>query len=390
MNQTFSRTTDPLPRCAFDVLVLTLGLLCLGVVCTDLYLDTLEGGDPWKQADWLVNNLQQPIRRGLFGSVMIWLADVFGISPLVPVFVLQATALLGLFAVLMLVFSQSGNKAALALLAFSPAFVFVFWAADPAGSLRKELLGYLAISLLLLAAQFPARMVLIASLSVLLFALACIGHEINILLAPVFAMVFSLCLRPSRAVGVAGLALLALVCGGSLAYALSNSAAADHATICAPLTERSVGAEFCIGAILWMERSAAYGAEQVSIMFLSKRNLGLYFISYGVIAAPLLYLISRVDRPYLVFAVAMLLFLPVLPLYPVAVDWGRWMNLHVMSFSFVFVAALMTRQIKIIRPVNKIVLGLTIALGLFWEQSHAGGPRLGGLVDQVVQTIATF
>lgn len=360
------------------------GLICTYVVAADLWANIQVGGDPWKQADWLINEINQPVRRGAFGSALIWIADSLGVSPLVPVYVVQLACLLILSACLLLVLQRAEPKAALALIVFSPAFLFVFWAADPGGSLRKEALGYAAIALLLLAPLYPGARRAVAAASVLIFGLACIGHEINVLLAPTYALVFLLCLRPGWALGVGLLVYLAVMGGGTMAYAIAHTSVVDHASICTPLTQRGVDPDFCIGAILWMERGTDYGAEQVAMMFLSLRSFGFYLISYGLIAAPFLYLISRVDRPFVVLAAALLLILPILPLYPVAVDWGRWMNLHVMSFVFVFLAALITDVIKVVRPVHPVVLVLVILLGLIWEQPHAEGPRLGGLLAELM------
>ena len=60
------------------------------------------------------------------------------------------------------------------------------------------------------------------------------------------------------------------------------------------------------------------------------------------------------------------------------------MNFHVMSFAFVFLAALSTGIIKVVRPVSVVVLVLVCLLGLVWEQPHVGIPRLAGVAAEIV------
>ena len=55
-----------------------------------LFLDFSLGGNNWKQGDWLINELSEPVRRGLFGSAVLRISDVIGLNPLLLLILFQA------------------------------------------------------------------------------------------------------------------------------------------------------------------------------------------------------------------------------------------------------------------------------------------------------------
>jgi hypothetical protein len=57
--------------------------LILAYILYELGLDINNGGNSWKQGDWLINNETQLVRRGFFGSIILKISDFISINPLV-------------------------------------------------------------------------------------------------------------------------------------------------------------------------------------------------------------------------------------------------------------------------------------------------------------------
>ena len=116
-----------------------------------IYQDYTLGGHEWKQGDWLINNMNGAVRRGIMGSAILWFSGVTSLDPILVITTLQGL-LFGLCIILLsCAIERSNCRHTLWLLVLSPAFFVNFWAVDPDGALRKELIIYLAFSVLLFA-----------------------------------------------------------------------------------------------------------------------------------------------------------------------------------------------------------------------------------------------
>lgn len=353
------------------------------VILFHLLLDLGAGGNPWKQGDWLINRETVDIRRGYFGSLILAVADGTGLGPLATVALLQAVAALALLVLLARVLLLAPVPAVALLLLASPALAPFFWAADPQGGLRKEILAFIAVLLAvegLVRDRFAAFLAGTALLSLAVFA-----HEANILFLPLFA---GLALwgsrgRADRPAYLAATGIATAITAVALVHAVAHRALPDPALVCDPLLQRGLSAEICGGAIGYLSNDSLDALKQVYFTFGAGR-IALFLGLYLLAAAPLLYLVSRLDRPGRAFLLAVALALPFLPLYVLSVDWGRWMSLHV--FSVVVTLAFLLRQgdLALARPVQLRVAAAFLVLGLLWAPTHFVGFVPGGMLASLV------
>lgn len=343
--------------------------VALAIVFLHLGQDYWLGGNTYKQGDWLINVELATVRRGLPGSAFIRIADFLHIDLLLVVVLCQA-ALLALFAVcLYKVVRKVDHQPLFWLLLFSPGFTLLLWANDPQGSLRKELIVYAAFALLL--AGLADRRRLHFAVATGLFALGMLGHEANCLFLPVFLWLLY-CARGSgmlatRELGLAVLVLLAAALV-SATFFFRHVSLADAGPVCAPLLLRGFTAAFCEGAISWVTRDLSYairvtagnwsaGSWAFGTFYLWMTALACWISAHFVQMRKLLWM-------YVCTA------LPFLPLFYVALDWGRWMNFHLSCWIFVVLAEQLLGGLQLLRPVDGkrlLVSGFSI---LPWAPSH--------------------
>lgn len=360
--------------------------LCVALALSYLARDALAGGHHWNQADWLIHGLAGPVRRGPFGSLMLGLSDALGLSPVALVVALQAglTLLLaGLvwWAVLRL-------RAPLhAVLLLCPGMFFVFWGADTSTGMRKELIAWAAIALML---PLPALRPGVWRLGLLwasagLFVLGCFGHEANVLLGPLWAAVLWALGGAGRpAASLPPLALAAVGAGVALLYAWAHPSVPDAGALCAELLARGVPPGFCHGAIAWLARDMAENAAIVRAEAATAGRLGQFLLGYALALAPMIWLSLRHDRPGLLLAALALLALPLLPLYAVALDWGRWMALHLTGFGLLLLALSLGGRVRPQPGGTAAVAGFS-ALGLVWKMDPLGGVAPDGLLRMLAR-----
>ncbi|MFC3073145.1 hypothetical protein [Shinella pollutisoli] len=291
--------------------------------------DFLNGGNDWKQADWLINDEQIFVRRGLLGSLLIRGADLLAVGPLLATVALQAALAAATTWLTWKACIRQTVTAKLLLVVASAGFFLVFWNADRQGAWRKELFVFLSLAILAYGATFPALPRWQRIASALVFVAGIAAHEGLIFFLPLYLVALhfawgNLLTRERR--GLVALFLLAVA-----AAFLSNIVQPRLETVdpvCRPLLDRGLTADFCDGAIealthrLGEEMAAA--AEMVTA-----GGLAQVLLAYGLCLLPFAVYVADgrdTDRrlPLLLAAVG----LPFAALYPVAIDWGRWISFH--------------------------------------------------------------
>lgn len=79
-----------------------------------------HGGNAYKHGDWLVNALEEPVRRGAFGSALLHLSDALQVSPLLVVGMLQVVLVAALYLLTLAVLRNLPWQPALLLLVITP------------------------------------------------------------------------------------------------------------------------------------------------------------------------------------------------------------------------------------------------------------------------------
>ncbi len=355
--------------------------VAIAIVLAYLVQDFALGGNAYKQGDWLINIDQVVVRRGILGSAFIAAADFLHLDLLLLVVLVQAGLLLLFAACLWRVISKLGEHAEHALywlLIFSPTFVILFWANDPQGSLRKEILVYAAFGLILYALANRAGAADAAGSprwpwagAVALFAAGMIAHEANLLFLPAFAWLLYRSARaglvPWRELALT-LALLLAVAALSAGFFLLHVSLTDAGPVCAPLLARGLSAGFCDGAIRWVTRDLSY-AMRVTAGNWSAASWGFWLIYGWASALVLWFSLHFVQRRRLLLMYG-LTALPFLPLFHVALDWGRWMNFHISSWIFLVLADYLLGRLQQSRPCNDRHLFVLLFSFAAWAPSH--------------------
>ena len=360
------------------------GLLVVSFLYVTLVMlrDIRWGGNSWKHGDWLINNAGGEVRRGGFGSAILSIGDLLGTSPLVLVGAVQIAMLAGLFLAFRQLAANLPDPRVAALILVSPAIFTVFWAADPQGSMRKEVIAFAGIALAAIGATQRRAMPLWAGTALL--CISFFAHEAMVLLAPAYLSVLvasGLVRSAPRQALVAG-AAVAGIASLALYHALTHTRIDDAAQVCAPLLARGLPQSICDGAIEWLEYDAARGYREM-LVWMHPENIAGFLIAYALALAPFLYLSILSRRPARTAAILMALGLPFLPLYAVSVDWGRWMSLHVFSAAILAVCALQQGAAGFRRPPAAGMVALFLALSLVVAPLHTVGLKPGGMLLQL-------
>lgn len=367
-------------------------ILCYGLVAAmilhQLGIDLGERGSDWRQGDWLINAHLVAVRRGLFGSGLLALADATGLPPLLLAFALPLGLMAALLVALVVLARAEGPDDRLLLILLSPGFV-LFWGGDPEGALRKELLVHAAFLPLVFAAGRGGGAGPLA-VTVGLYGLAAAGHELAAFFAPGLIAAILLCRRRDRASWSAA-ALVALLAGLALTQALAHPRLAEAGPVCTPLLQRGLPPTICEGAIDWLARDADYNAWKMA------ETMGLPFawtapLAYAAALAPFLAALWRSPEAGRGLALIVLAGLPFLPLWLVAIDWGRWINAHVAVLVFLALIALRraaaaANSATAPEPLPRPVFALTLALCLLVGFTHVGARLRPGLVPTVAMVL---
>lgn len=363
-----------------------LGLLGFAFLSTlgAFALDLGPGGNVWKQGDWLINTFETNIRRGPVGTQILVLADATGLSPVHVVLGLQLLLLTAIYALLTRMALWPDMAPVVLLFVVCPAFFVLFWANDLQAGGRKEILGMAGVMLALWGAGAGRLWPVIVS--AVIMAAGFVGHEVNLLLAPLYALILVGAARQNRLPKGPVFGLLAIVTLAGIAaflYAVRFSHVADTGPICAPLLERGLPETFCSdGAIPWMSRTSNEDIDMVAACNLTDGLPAIFALAYVLASLPFAYLISRLEnaRRWAVFAA--LAVVPFLPLFVVALDWGRWMALHAFSAAVLMILALRLDWTRIVRPLDPRILALLIVIGLLWAERQIIGIRWGGTIGR--------
>lgn len=347
-----------------------------------LWFDYLHHGDGWRQGDWLINFGAGLVRRGVIGEGLIMLSDLTGVALLAVMILTQATLFAILLIVFLLIWRLHHARLLLVLLVASPMFCLFVWAGDVQGIMRKELLGYLALGFLVLSSASPRYLPLYLTLFLLFFALGNAGNLLHLFMTPaVLIGVYLLCWegimsRAGSYILAALIVAIALLCVG---FALIFKTVPEYLSICQPLMERGFDERFCEHAIRWLVPAEVDHSAEVYVRMTSQGLLHFTVVSL-ISVIPLLLACKAFAEwrfPLLIIAAA---FIPLIPLYVIATDWGRWFSISYMTAALLLVMAHMAGRLTIKRlPAWQVVaVFMVVAVGL--TPDHGIGWKPGGVV----------
>ena len=294
---------------------------------------------PFRIGDWLVSYNTGFVRRGLPGSPILFLTTLLDASPEQVVLWLQV-ALYTLFTCLLIVLAR-GKRLNIWFLAFlfSP-LGLLFPLYDPAVAGRKDVLFFAVFAVY--AWWMPRqRTGWTHALAFTIGAATTLTHELFSFFTPYFFLMRAV--RPDEALTARRLTPELALFGGSLgALLVATTLGADlHGEVqCAGLLARGFNEQLCDGILRYPVTDARTGARFVANAIENLGYLRMYPVALGLAALPLLPLLGtrRRTRPRWLLAGMTVAFVFTLPMFAVALDWGRLINIHVMAVSVVIVA----------------------------------------------------
>lgn len=389
---------DPVPDTATDAdrparLVLA-GVMALSalILLLSLFYNLRGHWSVWKQGDWLINSINGPVRRGPFGSAIIHVADAVHLSPITVVVGIQVVLLLTLYLAWYVAVRGLPDARVALLLTCTPAMFLVIWPANAYdGSLRKELIAMAALALMLVHLRTRAAWpVLVAGA---LMAGGVWAHEIVLLFVPAFAYLAWRAWRQDQVptwvrrvlVGVVVVVAVSGLFAGL--YTLRHSDTTAIGPACQPLVERGLSRDaICTGPFRWLTLSSEHSMDLVEMRNLSGAGLARFAAVLAISLPALAYVVVLLERRR-VAVLAVVAAVPMLPLFGLVIDWGRWLSCGVFAFAAVIVAELLTGRTGLrARPRVPLVVA-AVALCFVLAPYHVNDVVPGGLVSKAYDVL---
>ena len=348
--------------------------------------------DQWVLGDWLIDYSAGFTRRGLVGELVRQAELATGADRIIVTTVLQLSVLLALTVfLLMLVYRQQRGLATLLLVA-SPAFVLFLL--NPLGTMRKEILLWLLVAAVLVwsRSENPLAGKAIPWVVAIVFPVLVLVHEALLFFAGFVAVMMWLLVsegtvakRTAWVAGAVSGVLTAIAGGVSLLWPTRPGVGAE---ICATLTGAGYSNALCSGAIRFLDQDAAFSMSRVADAISDGNYLGVYLPV--VLLSSLPFFFVRWSKP--MAAALTLSFAMTVPLFVVAIDWGRWIVMSVWLVTMLVLRFDGSPHITV-NQVNTATttlrLGLATPLGVaafatLWSVPHCCEPRIGfGLIDRL-------
>lgn len=351
------------------------------VIVFHYFKEVRGGGSAWKTADWLINYEGGAVRRGLLGQLAIYVSSI-GVSLKWLVFFIQSAIYFGINCLVLKIYLMREREISWYALLLSPAFL-LFPAYDLQGGFRKEIIVFLSFAII--AFSFANKKLGNKSILVgyFVYLVSVFSHELSVLALPFYLYIFYRSakvelIEPREAFGWS--LLFALTAASAIIFSIVFSGGRSVADgICTSLLLHGFNGDICSGAIEWLGFDSKYGIEKVF------DNFPAYIFNFPFLfalsIAPVFLLGPKNRSMTAVFIVG---FISFLPLYYVAIDWGRWISIYIF---FVFVSILAESvlcEIKL-KPVNPWLLIIYLTT---WSIPHCCSSRPGfGLISKIFKQI---
>jgi hypothetical protein len=359
--------------------------------CWDGYINN----NNWRIGDWLINYKGGFIRRGFFGEIVFQLFLHTNIAPNLYVFLFQVLFYLCYFIFSFLLLKQQKYIIPYVLLIFSP-FIFTFQLHDVQGGYRKEIVYFAILAFMVWFARnnnvntFGKVFIIM----LLMYPLVILSHEMSAVYLPYVLIVYVVKVRLN--INLKSLIVIVLLLGLSLiCFVMSIISQGTEDQVIAIYSSLGGYAPADGGAISWLSKNPTSLVNLVVSNIYERRFLNTYFI---VLMLSFLAFIPILSKYKIIFRnrINLLLFFVsifgTVPLFMFAVDWGRFIYIHLVSlfiisllpnkdisickngigiFLFCNKNTYITNKVKIC--FNVILVVFVIAYSLFWRLPYCGG-----------------
>lgn len=331
--------------------------------CFRYAIEIWHGGNGWKTGDWLINYSAGFVRRGLTGSFFLTVSD-FGLPLLWLTYATQISIYALIITTVLTLYQRTKRSLFWLLILFSPAFLlFSFY--DIQGGFRKEILVFAVFAFFCLMYANKSVTPLKLALISVAYSIAALSHELTVFTLPFFfyltyasakeslisrrtAIVYGLILATSSAV----ILLLASLNKGNESLAQA---------ICQSLIDRSLDPNICQGAISAL--SADTGSAQRGVF----NGLGYKSIFtpvlLGLALVPLSFTTWWNKERIILLAASLAI---IIPLFVVAVDWGRWIYIVI----FMFFCLALASEVNIKHAYRRIFVVVGLIYLTTWSIPH--------------------
>jgi hypothetical protein len=336
-------------------LLVVVALASIAVV-GPMAIDKVASLDKWLLPDWLISYEAGFVRRGFLGQVILSVGSLFGAPPQLVVLTIYLAAFVALCSLLVLTFAQVRQPAAVIALAFAP-FMFPFEARSAPSVLHKEtlFLALVAAVALAFALRRPDRKPWAVEAALCVMPMLVLTHEMFFLYSPYILLLAALTSPgPARRARIAALWSISAVC--FLASFVFHGDARITASLCLGMARR-IGEDGLLDSCLaegpmqalsqslqdgWLVLSNEYGREMAQSLPLAVFLVGLAFL-------PLLPFLNRlqISRPKEMQSIWIWTIAAVvasLVLFPVAVDWGRFIRINAVATGVILAAVVARAQ----------------------------------------------
>ena len=310
-----------------------------------LYLRPLRSGAEesagFRVGDWLVSYEFGLVRRGLLGLPILSATTLLSKPPETIVLAIQVALYTLLFLLLFILARPKRLNVWFLVFLFSPAGL-LFPLYEPMVMGRKDVLFFVAFALYACWMPRPDR----AWTWIVAFALGAattLAHEMFFFFTPYFFVMRFFQTREST--GRRFAPELSLFAGSLLALVVVSTVGANmHGDAqCASLLRRGFEEDLCNGIMRYPVTTLGDSIRETAAGVRARRYYVAYPIAAVLAALPLVPLFAltgrRLFRPFVLSTLAALAF--TLPMFVIALDWGRLLNIHVMAIAVVIAAFLL-------------------------------------------------
>ena len=358
-----------------------LGLISLLALCAVLYLYFLRINEiqvsfkdhGWIMGDWLINYTNGLVRRGLFGEIAMQIHRWFGTSPVDVVLASKYIAYAVLCGSILLLAIVKGIGFIEVLLLISP-WALMFDLNDPGGSGRKEILLFASVTFfafLQVFSKLPSKSILkrwdFYYLIIVMIVMA-FTHEGLIFFFPFFYLPFYLKRGFNKSdflIFFIPYLISLLVLAVLYVFFKGNKETAD--AICASLNPWSV--------------NGSLGCDAIHILAGKHPKAHIGFIKSFT---PLLLLtmipiycygrwVAGLTKHHLLLAMMLTMVLTI-PLYGIAIDWGRWIHISGLLFFITFFSLKVSsapRKYSLVTVM--LIVCLAVPYNFYWRIPHTVG-----------------
>ena len=293
--------------------------------------------------EWMINYNGGLTRRGLSGELAILLQSLLGGQHWYWAYFIWLLATLSLFHLAIRIYRFLPDDPALLPLILCPAGL-LFAAYDPEGSIRKEVIGFIAILLVLNGGLASATRIqsMFCWAGIFIFAVGIWIHEAIVFLLPCFIFTIYLAAGNSNrsfsfvTLVISGLIVFTFI---SLWFLLSQPTPNIEA-MCAAVEIRA-----CEYPFKWLEADVISGIKYVIVR---RTWTDRWIFAIYALLAVLPFMMLRIPKTQFKFFLlgGTLSVLGILPLFILGYDWGRWIQMIFLPLCFVAVYAIASGTIS--------------------------------------------